>query len=146
VLWRRNPDRRQGGRGRGLPTAREEEEKGKGSDGDTVAPFQSGMIGISGGVRPGDEARPHGTEGGGGHGGTWKRKGGLARAPTQARWRRAAHHVGIGEGVRHGWTVVVSRASCWTMWAGLGKMENLARPKKHNVVFIITQKNSKEYN
>jgi hypothetical protein len=46
ALRRWNPDRRQGGRGRWVPAAREEEEKVKGSGGDAVSPFQSGMEGI----------------------------------------------------------------------------------------------------
>jgi hypothetical protein len=41
-----NSDRRQGGRGRGVPAAWEEEEKGNGSSGDAAAPFQSGTMGI----------------------------------------------------------------------------------------------------
>jgi hypothetical protein len=60
--------------------------------------------------------------GGGGCGGTWRRKGGLAGAPTQAQHRRAARRAVIGEGgVRHGWAAVVSRAGCWSMWKN-GKM------------------------
>jgi hypothetical protein len=46
VLRRWNPDRRQGGRGRGVPMAHEEEENGTGSGGDAAAPFQSGAAGI----------------------------------------------------------------------------------------------------
>jgi hypothetical protein len=45
LLWW-NLDRKQGGRGRGVPAVCEEEEKGKGSSGDTMSPFQSGAAGI----------------------------------------------------------------------------------------------------
>jgi hypothetical protein len=51
-----------------------------------------------------------------------------------------------GTGIRRGWATVVSQVGCWPMWASLGKMEKWAQPKKHNVVFIITQFFPKESN
>jgi hypothetical protein len=77
-----------GGRGQG------EREQRRRND-----PFSKRRGGDLRGVQLGDEARPRGIEGvvGAGHGGVWRRKGGLARAPTQARWRWAVRRAGIGE-------------------------------------------------
>jgi hypothetical protein len=76
----------------------------------------------------------------------WRRKGGLAGAPTQARRRRVVRHAGTGERgpAQMGRCGVVGRRLA--IVGRSGEIGKWARPKKHNVVFIITQKNPKELN